>query len=85
MQIKGNYNVFNIIAVFSLNVQQNCQILNWERKRMEGIINKSVGEIGDHWRQEGRHHEGQSDCKSMICKLWCGGKGCASELDSLGF
>ena len=52
---------------------------------MEGIINKSVGEIGDHWRQEGRHHEGQSDCKSMICKLWCGGKGCASELDSLGF
>lgn len=75
-----------LLLFLSLTVQQNCQILNWERKRMEGIINKSVGEIGVHWRQEGRHHEGQSDCKSMICKNpWCREKGCASELGSLGF
>lgn len=74
-----------LLLFLSLTVQQNCQILNWERKRMEGIINKSVGEIGVRWRQEGRHHEGQSDCKSMICKLWCREKGCASELGSLGF
>lgn len=41
-----------LLLFLSLTVQEDCQILNWERKRMEGIINKSVGEIGVRWRQE---------------------------------
>lgn len=55
MQIKGNYNIFNVIVVRIERVLCSTKLLNSElgEKRMEGKIKGSAEEVGDPWRHKG--------------------------------